>query len=250
MSLYDTLKIFNFILDPIFGFLLNLPPFWGIMIISLIVTLISTVIYKKMTDQEVLKTIKEDMKDLRKQMKEFSHDATKVAELQKISMQKSMIQMKESFKPMLVTYIPMLIIFAWLFTHLTYYPIMPDANFSMNLTFKDDVQGSVQIIIPEGINLIGEDIQTISNNNAGFIMNGKEGEYNVGFSFNNNSYTKDVLITSERKYDNPQERLSGDLKSITVSNEPVKIFGLSWFWSYIIFAILFNSVLRKLLKIH
>lgn len=250
MTLFDTLKVFNFILDPIFGFLLNFQPFWGILIISLIVTLISTIIYKKMTDQEVLKTIKEDMVNIRKEMKEFSHDANKIAELQKVSMQKSMIQMKESFKPMLITYIPMLIIFGWLFTHLTFYPILPDTNFSINLTFKDNIQGSVEIIAPDRIELLNDKIQNINNNNVGFLLKGKEGEYNIDFLFNNKTYTKEVLITNERKYDNPDKLINEDLKLIKVNNEPVKIFGISWFWSYIIFAILFNSLLRKILKIH
>jgi len=79
----------------------------------------------------------------------------KLAELQKISMQKSMMQMKETMKPMLITMIPILIIFGWFSTHLAYYPIMPEDQFSVNLTFKD-ITGTVDILVPNEIDVIGE----------------------------------------------------------------------------------------------
>lgn len=244
-------NIFNPILDPVFGILLKLSPFWGIFIITLIVTLITTLIYKKTTDQEVLKTIREDMKSIRKEMEEFKHDAKKVAELQKKSLEKSMIQMRQSMRPMLITMIPVLIIFAWFSTNLAYYPIQPDQNFSVTLMFNDKITGDVEIIAPENIKLIRNTKQEILNNKVIFDMTGNDGDYNLEFLFSNKTYTKDVLITKERKYKDPQELINDEnLKYILVSNEPVRVLGLSWFWAYFIMAVLFNGLLRKILKVH
>ena len=47
-------KVFNPILDPIFGPLLNLPPFLALLIITFIIMVITTLIYKKVTNQEVI----------------------------------------------------------------------------------------------------------------------------------------------------------------------------------------------------
>jgi uncharacterized membrane protein (DUF106 family) len=244
-------NIFNPVLNPVFGILLKLPPFWGILIITLIVTLITTLIYKKTTDQEVLKTIREDMKSIRKEMEEFKHDANKIADLQNKYLEKSMIQMKQSMRPMLITMIPVLIIFAWFSTNLAYYPIQPDQNFSVSLMFNDKITGSVEIIAPENIKVAEDAKQEILNNKVIFNMTGTEGDYNLEFLFNNKTYTKDVLITKERKYKDPQELISDEnLRYILVSNEPVRVFGLSWFWSYLIMAVLLNGLLRKILKVH
>ncbi|MBS3163421.1 DUF106 domain-containing protein [Candidatus Woesearchaeota archaeon] len=242
-------NIFNPILDPVFGILLKLPPFWGIFFITLIVTLITTLIYKKMTDQEVLRTIKEDMKQIRKDMNEFKHDTSKLADLQKRSLEKSMIQMKETMKPMLITMLPILIIFGWFSTHLAYYPIMPEDQFSVNLTFKD-ITGTVDILVPNEIDVIGEKTQEIRDNKAGFFLKGEEGDYTLSFNFENKTYTKDVLITKERKYKDPEKYVNENLVTIKTSNAPIKVLGLSWFWTYLVLAIVLNSLLRKVLKIH
>lgn len=242
-------NIFNPILDPVFGILLKLPPFWGIFFITLIVTLITTLIYKKMTDQEVLKTIKEDMKQIRKEMNDFKHDTNKLADLQKRSMEKSMVQMRETMKPMLITMLPILIIFGWFSTHLAYYPIMPDNQFSINLTFKD-ATGTVDILVPSEIEVIGEKTQEIKDNKAGFLLKGKEGDYTLSFNFGNKTYTQEVLITKERKYKDPEKIVNENLMTIKTGNPPIKVLGLSWFWTYLILAIILNSLLRKVLKIH
>jgi uncharacterized membrane protein (DUF106 family) len=251
MAITDTFNIiFSPILDPILGILLKLPPFWGIFVITLIVTLITVLIYKKMTNQVLLKEIRNDMTKLRKDMKEATSDPAKLAELQKVSMQKSMIQMKETMKPMLITMLPILIIFGWFAGHLAYYSIQPDTQFNINLTFKDNVNGDVEIVIPEEIESINGKIQKIENNKAGFLLKGQEGDYNLNFIFNNNTYTKDLVISKEREYKNPDKLINNDLRTIKISNEPVRVFGLSWFWVYIILAVIINSVLRKVLKIN
>ncbi|MBS3155439.1 DUF106 domain-containing protein [Candidatus Woesearchaeota archaeon] len=241
--------IFNPILDPVFGILLKLPPFFGIFIITLIVTSITIIVYKKMTNQEMLKSIREEMKTLREQMKTSQSDAQKLAELQKISMQKSMMQMKETMKPMLITMIPILIIFGWFATHLAYYPILPDHEFNATLMFKDNINGNVEIIIPNEIQVLNGNTQNITKK-VDFVLKGKEGDFNLEFRFNNKSYTKDVLITNDRKYKDVQKLIGENLSSISINNKPITVFGLSWFWTYIILAILLNSALRKLLKVY
>ncbi len=100
--------------NAIFGKIIEASPLGAILLISLIVTLLTTLVYKYFTKQKVLKAMKEEMDDLRKQMKEFKNDTQKMMELQKKSFQKSMEQMKHSFVPMLITFIPLIIIFGWL----------------------------------------------------------------------------------------------------------------------------------------
>jgi uncharacterized membrane protein (DUF106 family) len=96
------------------GWAIEWSPLGGLVIISFLLTVLVTLVYKYMTDQELLKSIKKEMKDIRKEMKEFREDPKKMMELQKESMEKSMIQMKNTFKPMLITFIPLILVFGWL----------------------------------------------------------------------------------------------------------------------------------------
>lgn len=106
--------VFDNFFQSIFGWAIEWSPVGGLIIICFILTLLITLVYKYMTNQNLLKSIKKDMKDIRHNMKEFRSDPQKMMELQKISMEKSMQQMKNTFKPMLVTFIPLILIFGWL----------------------------------------------------------------------------------------------------------------------------------------
>ena len=76
----------NNILDPIFSPILNFPPLIGIIVMSFVVTVIITLIYKLVTDQEVMKTLKGDMKHFQKEMKKLKDNPKKMMEVQKKAM--------------------------------------------------------------------------------------------------------------------------------------------------------------------
>lgn len=101
---------FNIVLGPI----VNLPSPWGVLIISVGLTLFMTIIYKLMTDQEVMKSLKKETKEIQKEMKKFKDDPSKVMELQKEAMKKNMEYFKKSMKPNLVSLLPIIFLFGWL----------------------------------------------------------------------------------------------------------------------------------------
>jgi len=98
----------------LFGPIMGLPQPVPIAIISFILTLLTTLIYKYATDQEVMKTLKADIKALQKEMKEHKDNKDKMMAVQKQAMQKNMEYMKHSLKPMIFTIIPVIFIFGWL----------------------------------------------------------------------------------------------------------------------------------------
>ncbi len=106
--------MFNDFFNAIFGRLIEYNPLYGLLVISFIITLIVTLVYKFATDQKELKRIKEETKGIREQMKIHKDNPQKVSELQKKSLEISMGSFKHQFKPMIITIIPVLIIFGWL----------------------------------------------------------------------------------------------------------------------------------------
>ncbi|MEK6856633.1 MAG: EMC3/TMCO1 family protein [Nanoarchaeota archaeon] len=96
------------------GGLINWNPLASLAIISFVLMLFTTLIYKYFTDQEALKSIKLEIKAIQNEMKEFKHDTQKVMELQKKSFQKTIETFKHQIKPMIITFIPFVILLPWL----------------------------------------------------------------------------------------------------------------------------------------
>ena len=100
--------------DWLFGPIISLGSGLAVIIISLILTLMINVFYKFFTDQELMKTLKVELKDLQKEMKTLKDNPEKFMKIQKRAMEKNLVYMKHSMKPTLITFIPLILIFGWL----------------------------------------------------------------------------------------------------------------------------------------
>ncbi|MEK6932210.1 MAG: EMC3/TMCO1 family protein [Nanoarchaeota archaeon] len=89
----------------------NWNPVFSLLLISLFLGIISTLCYKYLTNQKLIKETKDDMKRLQEEMKLLKGDPNKMLEKQKELMQKNAPLMKESFKVVFYTIIPFGVIF-------------------------------------------------------------------------------------------------------------------------------------------
>ena len=64
--------VFESILNPIFNPLLKLPSVWAIIIISFILTLLTTLAFKYLTDQKKMKKLRKELKEKQAKIKEIS----------------------------------------------------------------------------------------------------------------------------------------------------------------------------------
>ena len=62
---------FGYVLNPILNPILALHPFWAIVLMSFFIALAMTLIYKLMTDQVLMRSLKEEIKNSQKKMKEY-----------------------------------------------------------------------------------------------------------------------------------------------------------------------------------
>ncbi len=104
-------KLFNWIFAPITN---NFSPLWSIIILTVILTFLITIAYKFLSNQEVMKKLKQESDALRKEMKTLKNDTEKFMVVQKQAMQKSMEYMRHSMRPTLFYLIPLLLIFSWM----------------------------------------------------------------------------------------------------------------------------------------
>jgi uncharacterized membrane protein (DUF106 family) len=255
-------------LDHVLSPLLRMQPLLSIAIIAFIITIIITLIHKFTTDQKKMREIKDEMKGHQEEMKKYKNDPKKMMDINKKAMEKNMEFMKHSLKSMLFSFLPIILIFGWLNAHMVYYPIMPEQEFDVTLTFDPSAIGKnvtlVETIPSEGINLLSSEIQKIESlgikktfgtnwvGSANFKLEGPEGKYTIRFEYDGRNYEKDVLITEERRYEEPELKINDGtaLKSIKIGNEPIRpLFGIGWLGTYIIFSMVFSIALRKILNV-
>ena len=114
-------EIFNFL----FGWAYALSPLFCIIFISFILSLISSLSWKYLTDQSLLKSLREKTKEWQADFKRHKSDPKKLAELNsrmaKENWENMKLQYMQSIKPMLITFIPFALVFVWI--RKTYEPL-------------------------------------------------------------------------------------------------------------------------------
>ena len=174
----------EFILDPIFSPLLSLPPLLSIFLISTILTLAIVLLYKKLTDQKLMKDLKDELKELNKQVKELKNHPKEMMKVQKKAMETNMKYMMHSLKPTLYTFLPIILIFGWLNAHMAYYPLVQNQEFSATMVFNNNIHGNATIIVPENLSVLNNKTQNIMDNKAIWFLKAKSpGEYNLKYNF-------------------------------------------------------------------
>jgi uncharacterized membrane protein (DUF106 family) len=254
--------VLNSLLDPILSPLLLLYPVVAIGIMALVITIIINIITKLVTDQTLMKDLKDEMKALQKQMKELKDNPKKMMEVNKKFTEVNMKYMGKSMKSTLYTFIPIIIIFGWMSGHLAYEPIHPGEEFTVALEFAEGYTGPVNMSSLPELEYVSSRVQEVNAAQAVFVVKAPDpGEYRMTFSYGDFSSEHDVLISNEVEYLSPvmrQKDKYNPLKQIVVGNEKVKplgdfsLFGWEpgWLATYIFFSLVFSLVLRRVMKIY
>lgn len=261
--------------DVLLGWILLLHPAIGILLVSLLISVITTFAIKIFSDQSLMKDLKQELKDLQKKMRELKNNPKKMAKINEKVMETNAKYMSHSMRPTLFTIIPILLIFGWLNSHIGYYPLWPGQPFELTAEFEEDAYGNVSLVLPEGIELSeGTAEKEILRKEVSWLLTGEEGEYSIGVRLTNATYEKQVLVTTERKYapveKNYRNRFlffssanEDKLNEVRLSNKEVKPFedvpvlktipllkNFNWFWTYFLFSIIFSMSFRRIFNIY
>jgi len=248
-------------LTPIFKPLLALGPFWAILIISLLISVIITLVYKWVTDQKLMKSLKDEQKDMQKKIKSLKDNPPEMMKVQKEAMKKNMAYMKHSFKPTLITILPIIVIFGWMAAHLAFEPIYPGETYSITAMFEKGTTGQAELIPDKNTELLSDAVQDINSEVTWKMKSKTEGTHILEVKHGDQSHTKKVLITKELiDYEEPFTLFEhSELTQIKINYNKLKplgpdfsIFGWQpgWLGLYIIFSLVFSMGLRKILKIY
>ncbi len=258
------LGILNSILNPILLPLIDWSPFWGIVILSLLISLLVTLVYKYFTNQSEIKRLREEQKKYQGQLKELRDKPEEMMRIQKEMWKATADSMKYSLKAMLITMIVVLPLFWWMNVHLSYEPIRPGEEFGVTAYFLEGSTGMVQLLADNQTILLTPASQNLSGNTASWKLKGSTGEHNLSIKYNTITQEKPVLISERHEYVEPTIiNTSSALAQVQVSQNKlqplaevfkgeVSIFGWKpgWLALYFVLSLIFSLGLRKLLKVY
>jgi uncharacterized membrane protein (DUF106 family) len=253
----------------VFNFLLAMNPILLVVLIGIIISAIMVVVYKYMTDQNLMKRLKEEIKELQTEMKSLRDNPAKMGEVNKRAMETNMKYMMHSMKPTLVTFIPIILIFGWLNGNVAYDPITVEDQFSVELEFYEGTAGQIMVITPEGITTINGESYKILDNQVRVVFKPDDpGEHTIQYSLINDvgetlkTWENIVLVKAvgERGYQDPIKSVKDEiLKTITVNLQKFRPFGSNfsifswqpgWITLYILVSLIVSIGLRKALNVY
>jgi uncharacterized membrane protein (DUF106 family) len=264
----------NSIMNPLLSPVLVLQPLLAIGSVAVVISLLITVTYKFTTNQNLLKAIREEMKSIQKELRESRGDANKASELNKKLMQKTGQQMKHSMRSYIFTLIPVILIFSWMQGHVAYYNIAPGEEFTTTAWFEEGAEGEITLNAV-GLEMLSPAKQEPEEGKVVWKLKGEAGKYELEYSFGNEVYKREVIITDKWEYkdtslekerkafginlgDKSPIRKESSIRKITTDLQSVhplggvSIFGWKpgWLMTYILFSLVFTFPMRKLLKVH
>lgn len=242
------------LLDPVLSPLLRLGDFWAMLIITLVLSLLITLIYKYVTNQVMMKELKGDIKKLQQQSKEHRKNPEKMMKLQKEMMDKNMVLMKHSFKPTLITFLPMILIMGWLQSHIAYDPILPNQDFTVAVQTDKSYLGMITLLPTPGVEMLNGANQTATNGMAVFQLKAGEGLQTLQFQSGSTTFNADVRIGPGAHTPTIPIK-QGSIKQVLVSYPKNIILDLGflqlgWIGTYIVLSLLFSIGLRKLFRVY
>ncbi|MEK6921279.1 MAG: EMC3/TMCO1 family protein, partial [Nanoarchaeota archaeon] len=214
----------------VLNFLLNIHPIILVIAVGILFSVIMVVLTKYTTDQDLLKRLREEMKELQAEMKMLKDNPGKGGEVNKRMMEANMKMMMQSWKPMIFSMIPAILILGWFNSNIAYEPLVIGEEFSVELEFYESITGTIAPTTPEGIILINGEAYTIKDNKVWLVYRGERaGDYALQYALQNDageirkSWETSVIVTAseeERKYYGPTYNIKDQiLKTVTVSNK-------------------------------
>ena len=251
MGYYDFLSI-------VFSPLLNMNPFFALLILSIFISIVTTLVTKYATKQELMKKLKDDIKGFQKQMKEVRDNPAKMMEMNKKAMEANMQYMAQSFKATLITSIPIIfLLIPWMNSVFAYESIHPNQEFTVTAFFDKDFNSQVALNVPEGISVMENKTKIAEDGKINWTIKAKdEGDYLLEFTHEDEKIQKNVLVTNGNRYAEAVKKFDGAIKSVQVNYKKLTVMPIGyrgwfgWLGTYIILSLIFTMSLRKFMKVY
>jgi len=240
------------VLNALTSWFLSLSPFLSVSIVSIIVSTITVLIYKKFTNQTLMKSLKDELKELQKSAKELRDKPEDAMKVQKRMMEVNMKYMMQSMRATIITMLPIILIFGWMSAHYSLQPILPGEQFQLLIETMSPV--NVSIVSSPGVTM--KESRVLSTGVEFSMIAPLEGIFDIALSAGGKNYASSVVVSeSLSKVASKNTINDGIVTSISVPYKKLIVFNLfgwqlGWLGVYIIESILLSLGLRKWLNVY
>ena len=165
--------------------------------------------------------------------------------------------MTKSMRSSFFTIVPAMAIFYLLMGMVAFLPIMPGTTFTMAATLNSNYNASsVHITLPQGFTLLNA---TVNKQIITYEIKASqtEGNYSITLQSGNDTYPKAVAVSQSYKEKSTEKFSHGAVKQVKINYNQRPIIQLpfwphtlNWLWTYLILAVIFGSLTRRILKVH
>lgn len=270
-------KIFDIILWPLKGF----PPFFGLGFIAIITGFLAVLIFKYASDQKALKKIMTQIKLHFAEIILYKDDISQILHAQKEILKQNLRYFVRTIKPAIPIVAMVLLILSQLNIRYSIHTLSPGEPITVKVTKEDTTKHNpnpedsqeVELILPDGIQIVTPAFHMMGSRQIEWRITGTQtGEFTIGFKVGEQTFQKRILIGPYHHPFSPHlgkqgfiEMFFNPLEPLLPNDSPIEaidlgyeartfnlgIFGLRvhWLVAFLVIAIAFGLVCRKLLKV-
>ena len=265
-------KIFDFVLLPF----RELPPFFGFFFIALITGYLAVAIFKYVSDQKALKEIMTRIKVHFAEILLYKDDFRQILLAQKEIFKNNFLYFIRTIKPAIPIVVVVLTILSQMNIRYSFQPISPDEPLVVKVSIADNPVNEdtedVKLYLPYGFEAVTPAFHLAEKQIEWRIKSSITGEFDLAFQVGQNIFHKKILIGEPTRAFSPHlgkqgfvEKIFNPLEELLPSNSPLEsidlgyqarsfnlgVFGWSMHWlvAFLVIAIAFGLLCRKLLKV-
>lgn len=250
-------------------------PWFGLLFVSLLTSLLMLFIYKKTSDQEKIRRTKNLIKAYLLEMRLFQHDYRILLQTQKNLLLANLRYLTLNFKPLLVMMVPLFLLLAQLNLWFGYRNLKPDETFLLKIKLNSAVEvdrAALDLETPPGLEVETPVLRIIDENEADWRIRVRgRVESPLVITVNGERYRKEIVagfkqlkkISPIRPGKNLWLRLiypgekplppGSYLEKIEITwpENRLSLLGLRWHWlvAYFILTVIFALAFRRAFKV-
>jgi uncharacterized membrane protein (DUF106 family) len=215
-------QIVTFIFDLIFAPFSGLSPVWGLIFISVATGLFMLLIFKRVSNQEGIRAVKNHIQAYLLELRLYQHDAGLSVQAFRNVMKSNMKYLGYALKPMLFLFIPVLLIMIQIAVRYEYRSLSVGEQAVLDVCLSEGVQGSeFRLEAPENIRIETPPLFIPDEDRIYWRIRAvSKGEGELVFRYGQKALNKQIFVDSHRKKISPEKVKASSLKSFLYPAEP------------------------------